>query len=106
MSLRERIQAAALRFADELVAAIEGHQTAGEWVDQYNSPLGKRRHLEAARRGELGDCSKDGRRVLATRGAIEAYMQARVIPRTPAQKDNEDDVMAELGVHRAGGKAA
>ena len=94
-SLRDRIHAAAARFADELVAAIETHTGASEWVDQDQSPLGRRRHLDAVRRGDL-PASKDGRRVLVRRADVEAYILKKAVMVTPSDEADVDTILRDI----------
>ena len=44
-----------------------------EWVDQDDSPLGKRAHLQAVRRGQLVGV-KHGKRVLVRRSDLNSYL--------------------------------
>ena len=45
---------------------------ASEWIDQHASPLGKRGHLEAVRRGDLRGV-KHGRRILVRRAELNSF---------------------------------
>ena len=98
--LRERIHAAAARFADELVTAIETHDGAAEWVDQNTSPLGKRRHLDAVRRGDLS-ASKEGKRVLVKRSELEAYILRKAIITTASEESDVDGVLRDIEQQRS-----
>ncbi|WP_169928385.1 helix-turn-helix domain-containing protein [Labilithrix luteola] len=49
-----------------------------EWVDQKNSPLGRRRHCDLAREKKLPSV-KDGRRVLIKRSDIDAYLKSKQV---------------------------
>ena len=52
-----------------------GHvEVAGDWVDQHASPLGKRAHLEAVRRGELRGV-KHGRRIMVRRAELNSFLE-------------------------------
>lgn len=95
-TLRSRIEAAAVRFADEIVSAIEIHSGGTEWVDQHESPLGKRRHLEAVRRGDLKG-RKEGRRVLVRRAEVDAYLERNAVA-TKTDTEDADDVLREMGL--------
>ena len=46
-----------------------------EWVDQNSSPLGRREHLEAARRGDVAGY-KIGRRILVRRSEIDEFIRS------------------------------
>ena len=98
--LHARIQAAALRFADELFEVIEQHTSGGEWVDQNHSPLGKRKHLAAVRAGELPGV-RDGKSVLVKRADLEAYLIRKAVI-TGAKQDADDvhGLMEEMGLPR------
>lgn len=100
MSLRERIRAAALTFAEEIATALEEDRGTSEWVDQYSSPLGKRRHLEAVRHGKL-TASREGRRVLVRRADIDAYFVANAIPRPLSATPTVDDVLKSVNYRRS-----
>ncbi len=95
-TLRSRVEAAAIRFADEIVSAIELHTGSSEWVDQNDSPLGKRRHMALVRSGELKG-RKDGRKVLVKRSELDAYIERNAIT-TAGSTDEADGVLAEMGL--------
>jgi hypothetical protein len=83
---RELAGRALLGALDEyLRAVLGGVATASEWIDQHSSPLGKRAHLEAVRRGEL-KAVKFGRRVLVRRGEMESFLENR-----PSRRRARDD---------------
>lgn len=71
---------------------------ATEWVDQHESVLGKRRHLELVRAGALPG-AKRGRRVFVRRSDIEAYIAGgRVAAAPPAPKVSDvDEELRGLG---------
>jgi hypothetical protein len=72
---RELAGAALLRALDVYLANFAAERVeANEWVDQHASPLGKRAHLEAVRRGAV-EGSKVGRRVLVRRADLEAFLE-------------------------------
>jgi hypothetical protein len=73
---------------DKLIDAIESTSSMSEWVDQKTSPLGRRRHLELARRGTLRS-SKDAGRVLIRRADIEAYLAKKAVIRVDESADEE-----------------
>jgi excisionase family DNA binding protein len=76
--------------ARALVDAVEGfvrecfreRDARDEWVDQDASPLGRRRHLALARRGDL-PAVKDGRRVLVKRGDLDSYLHEHPVRNAP-----------------------
>lgn len=75
---------------DEIVDAIES-TTASEWVDQKVSPLGRRRHLDLARRGVLRS-TKDAGRVLIRRADIEAYLLKKAVVRVDPAAAEADEL--------------
>jgi hypothetical protein len=83
---------------DEIVDAIE--QTAApEYVDQKSSPLGRRRHLELARKGVLKS-TKEAGKVLIRRVDIERYLErkSRIVVDEKADEDREvAKVLAAMG---------
>jgi hypothetical protein len=72
--------------AGALLAALEVYvrdviadvALADEWVDQHTSPLGKRAHLEAVRRGDLRGV-KHGRRILVRRAELNSFLEDRSV---------------------------
>lgn len=95
-ALRDRIRAAALRFADDIATALEVQSNGTEWVDQNTSPLGKRRHLALVRSGTLLG-TKEGRKVLVRRSDIDAYLVQHPSVRT-VKGETADDVLTEFGL--------
>jgi hypothetical protein len=87
----------------ETVRAEIGHPSPDDWIDQHESPLGHRRHLDLVRRGTLPG-RKDGKRVIVRRADIKAY-QDGLPPRAPAPKGSAskaiertvDDDLRDLG---------
>ena len=66
------------------------------YYSQHDSPLGRTRHLELARRGTL-PATKIGRRVLVPRDRVDAYIeQHRAVPRLEPADDA--DVLADWGL--------
>ena len=89
---RELAGRALLGALDEyLRAVLSGVASASEWIDQHSSPLGKRPHLEAVRRGDL-KAVKVGRRVLVRRGDIESFLES-----SPSRRRARDDVSGAGG---------
>jgi excisionase family DNA binding protein len=87
---------AALRLLAEALAPhlrqhfrpTEGH--AG-FYSQYDSPLGRTRHLELVRRGTLPG-NKVGRRVLVRRDRVDAYIEAHAAsPRSECHQRPSSD---------------
>lgn len=95
--VRAKIEAAALRFARELADALEGAATASEWLDQKQSPLGRRRHLELVRAGVLRG-RKEGRKVLVRRADIERYLEGLPLNQKTTDGDEPEDVLREMGL--------
>lgn len=98
-----RIDAACRTIAnaiDELVKArLEKGMAAQELVDQDDSPLGRRRHLELVRAGKLR-AARDGRRVLVRRSDIEAYLAEHEVKPRPVTEDDVDGMVRRI----AGGR--
>lgn len=99
-ALRAKLHA----FVDELADMLERSDTAeaDEWVDQTNSPLGRRRHCELARKGVL-PASLDGRRYKVRRADVERYLQTKalVVVDPKASEDAEvDRVIAMLSTKK------
>ena len=67
--LRQQAQVI-LALADQLEAPVS---EMAEYVTQHTSPLGKRRFLNAARRGEFPSTRK-GKLVLATKSDLDAWL--------------------------------
>ena len=83
---------------DQIVDAIEA-TAAPEWVDQTNSPLGRRRHLELARTGVLKS-TKDAGKVRIRRSDIEAYLLRKTVIRVDEKADLDREaarVLATMG---------
>ena len=82
----------------EVEAALNARGLAAkpEYCDQNNNPLGKRRFLEAARRGAFPSF-KSGKLVLARRDDVDRWLVSRTRPFVPREKDPPaDDVDALL----------
>ena len=85
------------RVADRVAVRLAAGDGAGGWYDQHRSPIGKRRFLDAARRGEF-ESVKRGKLVLARREVVDAWLAAQVRD-CEAENDHEsggDDVDALL----------
>lgn len=81
---------------DELVEARLAKGTAAsEWIDQKDSPLGRRRHLELVRTGVLRGV-REGRRVLVRRAEIETYLDGHVATPRPVEDDDVDGMIRAI----------
>jgi hypothetical protein len=82
--------------AGALLAALEVYvrdivadvAVSDEWVDQHTSPLGKRAHLEAVRRGDLHGV-KHGRRILVRRSELNSFLETRSVKHRTAADDSQ-----------------
>ncbi|MGO9836443.1 MAG: helix-turn-helix domain-containing protein [Polyangiaceae bacterium] len=82
------------------VAAVAIALNAGaDWLDQYDSPLGKRKHLELCRKGVL-PCRKNGKQRLVRRRDIDAHIEGERARVENRQQDVEeiDRELAALGL--------
>jgi hypothetical protein len=69
------------------VTLSEANARTNEWVDQHASPLGKRAHLEAVRRGDLHGV-KHGRRVLVRRAELNSFLENHSVKHRTATDDS------------------
>jgi hypothetical protein len=91
--------------AERVIARLgEVPQGGHEYYDQRLNPLGKRRFLEAARRGAFPS-TKQGKLVLARRTDVDAWIasgkrDARVSTASTAEGDalSDEDLMAASGI--------
>ncbi len=85
----------------ERVVARLAVSTTNDFYDQRTSPLGRRRFLEAARRGEFPS-TKRGKLVLARRADVDAWiaMGRRAPPEVPEASDelSDEDLLVASGV--------
>jgi len=89
-----RLLAAAL--APHLRQHLAPTEAQAGYYSQHDSPLGRTRHLELARRGTL-PATKVGRRVLVPRDRVHAYIEKhRAAPRLEPADDT--DVLADWGL--------
>lgn len=79
---------------DQIVDAIEA-TAAPDWVDQTNSPLGRRRHLELARTGVLKS-TKDAGKVRIRRADIDAYLLKKSVIRVDEKADESREIARVL----------
>jgi len=70
---------------------------SADWIDQYNSPLHKRKHLDLCRKGVLPHV-KHGKQLFVRRAAIDAYLLANAKPTKASANDVVDRDLAELGL--------
>lgn len=76
-----------LRMVADAVAEL---RTADEWVDQKASPLGRRAHLEAVRRGDLPGHKVAGR-VLVRKSDLDAYIARHPVRPRVRETDEVDE---------------
>lgn len=90
---RDRAKRKLAEATAELVAAqIEITVSANDKVHQYDSPLGKRRHLELARAGAFPS-QKVGKRVLVKRADLNDWLAKNGEQRGVQTEDEEIDEM-------------
>ena len=99
-----RIDRAKRAIADAIDELVEARLAKGaaraELIDQDDSPLGRRRHLELVREGKLR-AMRDGRRVLVRRADIDAYLAEREVAPPPMTDDDVDGMVDRiLGTRR------
>ena len=77
-------------------------EQATDWVDQTQSPLGRRRHCALVRSGALPG-RRIGRRVLVPRSALDESIRGEAKPATADTKDNDEDeqLLLSIGMRRA-----
>ena len=70
-----------------------------DYVDQASSPLGRRRHINAIRFGELRG-AQIGRRYLATKADVEAFISKTTTKRSAQKPEatSRTDLEQELGL--------
>jgi excisionase family DNA binding protein len=92
--LRRELAARALLGAlDEYVREVVRDAVSSDgWIDQHASPLGKRAHLEAVRRGDLRG-TKHGRRVLVRRSELDAFLESHPARRRNSANEASDGVI-------------
>lgn len=88
------------RVADRIVDKLRGGHLSG-FVDQSESPLGRRRHIQAVRSGQLPGV-RVGRRYLVRQEDLERFVAARsgAVPTGRDSTDRIDALAAELGHKR------
>jgi stalled ribosome rescue protein Dom34 len=73
-------------YVREVLSGVAG---ANEWVDQHASPLGKRAHMEAVRRGDLRGV-KHGRRILVRRAELNSFLEHRSVMHHAVRNGSDD----------------
>jgi hypothetical protein len=92
---REMIARALLKAIDAYIDMRVARATDGEqWVNQNHSPLGKRAHLQAVRRGQL-EGVKHGKRVLVRRSDLNSYLAKHSVKHSYSATDSGDAIDAE-----------
>lgn len=84
----------------ERVVARLGSTPTNEYYDQRTSPLGRRRFLEAARRGAFPS-TKQGKLVLARRADVDRWIATA--RRAPVEVPESDDELSDEGLFAASG---
>jgi excisionase family DNA binding protein len=74
---------------------ISGSTSDAAFYSQANSPLGRRRHLELARRGTL-QARKVGRLVLVPREDVHAFIERH--PARPRASESAEDPLTDWGL--------
>jgi excisionase family DNA binding protein len=91
-------------FAPVIARAVVDELTAGrtaDYVDQASSPLPARTHCRLIREGAIPGMQA-GRRWIAKRADVDAYIEARS-RRKRAKTDDPSELAAELGIRLVGG---
>lgn len=91
----ERVLDLLVDMVADRVAARLGATPANDYYDQHGSPIGKRRFLEAARRGAFASM-KRGKLVLARRVDVDAWIRAgQRAPRSvsPTTETDSDEAL-------------
>jgi hypothetical protein len=106
----EVIEALAKYLAPLVAKELQGAGAPLTWIDQKQSQLGKRKHINAVR-ALVAQGSPDarivGRRHLLTAAAHEAELKrigARAVERAEEQQNCDADLGDELGLRLVGGK--
>ncbi|HWA24390.1 MAG TPA: helix-turn-helix domain-containing protein [Lacunisphaera sp.] len=92
------IDAVVERVADRVVDKLRGGEIVG-YVDQADSPLGRRRHIQAIRSGALPG-TQVGRRYLVRKVDLEKYIAQSSDVTTATPPDAVEALAAELGFKR------
>lgn len=82
--------ASGLELALTSVRHLLGGSDPDDWVDQTQSPLGRRTHCELARRGELGGARKVSGKWLVRRRDLDAYIERAGV----ASSESDAEVLA------------
>ncbi|HEY3818379.1 MAG TPA: helix-turn-helix domain-containing protein [Polyangiaceae bacterium] len=87
-----------LRIALDGIEALLATPPPAEWVDQYGSPFGARRHCRLVREGKLRGMKFEGH-VYVRRSDIDALLERHVVTRKPTEE--ESDAAAAAAALRA-----
>jgi hypothetical protein len=68
------------------------------WVDQSNSPLGRRKHLRLCREGVFPSARKLGKQWLVMRAELDAFIIGTDKPANSTHTDDIDRELAALGM--------
>ncbi len=79
----------------ERVAARLCAPTTADYYDQHKNPLGKRRFLESARRGDFPS-TKQGKLVLARRADVDRWLDSRERPRAESRTEGSEEGLDAL----------
>lgn len=72
------------------------------WIDQTNSPLGRRAHCRACKEGKIEGARKVQKKWLARKSAVDAYVEKHggaASPTNPEVDDEEAAFQAALRAH-------
>ncbi len=87
-----------MRRAKRVADVAHALDAGADWIDQYKSPLGKRKHLSLCREGVL-PFRKDGKQRLVRRRDLDAHIQRHPVPSGKKTDVNEiDRELAALGL--------
>jgi excisionase family DNA binding protein len=98
--LLEAIEIIARAMAPTLARAVVAELQAGalpDMIDQHASPLGPRRHVAAIRSGKLRGVQV-GRRWLAKREDVDAYVATLTSKKNATPESDEAALARELGI--------
>jgi hypothetical protein len=89
----------------EELRAAQDDDAGDPWVDQNESPLGRREHCRLARDGAF-PARKVGKRWLARRSALDAFIEAHPTAKADGAPANDTaaSVLAEVGIELVRGR--
>lgn len=96
-----RLERASRMISDGVQEMVRALTAPKDSYDQYDSPLGKRRHLTLARQGKFPSV-KSGKRVVAKREDVWAYMKREGLSR--GERADDEDVDAIVDTITKGGR--